>query len=300
MKSAGRADAASAVLVPMPSSQTAFRYRYLPTVSRSTMPDMYTSGQCSIIIREWSFRTTEVSMSSKTHTERALITLRQGIVSGALAGGQRLYEVAVAKELDISRTPVRAALSKLAEEGLLDRLKAGGFAVRRFDLSDVKDTIELRGVLEGTAARFAAERGASVEDKAQTRVCVRNLDEVLSCQDVDMSSYSKWNSAFHACLGRMSGSRVLMRELERVTALPFASPSAFLDDESQMAKMRQDLLVANEQHRGILEAIELRQGSRAEALTREHARNALRNVEFLSTDAAALREGSEPLAIVAQ
>ncbi|GGE43030.1 GntR family transcriptional regulator [Actibacterium pelagium] len=237
-------------------------------------------------------------MTTKTHTERALITLRQRIVSGAYAGGQRLFEVALAEDLNISRTPVRAALSKLAEEGLLDRMKSGGFAVRKFDLRDVTDTIELRGVLEGTAARLAAEMGADPEILAQADDAISQIDKVLSGKTVDMSKYSKYNSIFHDCLARACGSRVLARELTRVTTLPFASPSAFLDDESRATQLLRNLIVANEQHRAILNAIANRQSARAEALTREHARAALQNVEFLTKNEAALREGSAPLAIV--
>jgi GntR family transcriptional regulator of vanillate catabolism len=237
-------------------------------------------------------------MSSKTHSERALITLRQRIINGSLTGGERLYEVALATELQISRTPVRAALSQLAEEGLLDRVKGGGFSVRRFDLRDVRDTIELRGILEGTAARLAAERGAAGTGMEDAREAVRALDRALTEDEIDMSLYSKWNALFHERLGQLSGSRVIIRELARVTALPFASPSAFLDDETQSVRLRRTLLAANDQHHGILEAILDRQGTRAESLAREHARAALRNVESLTTDAGALRNGSAPLAIV--
>ena len=67
----------------------------------------------------------------------------------------------LAKEFSISRTPIREALSRLAEEGLLERARGGGFVVRSFAIADVLDMIELRGVLEGTAARLAAERGVS-------------------------------------------------------------------------------------------------------------------------------------------
>jgi GntR family transcriptional regulator, vanillate catabolism transcriptional regulator len=110
-----------------------------------------------------------------THAQRALVALRKRILGGELAGGTRLYEVALAEELGISRTPVRAALSVLAEESLLDRGAGGGFVVRSFAVRDVVDTIELRGVLEGTAARMAAERG--VPDSLMARgpaICWRN------------------------------------------------------------------------------------------------------------------------------
>lgn len=239
-------------------------------------------------------------MSARNNTEKALITLRQRIVSGAISGGQRLFEVALAQELEMSRTPIRAALSKLAEEGLLDRAKAGGFAVRRFDLRDVSDTIELRGVLEGTLARLAAERGAPADALRKARDAARRIDAALAAENMDISIYSQHNTTFHSQLAHMADSAVLAREVARVNALPFASPSAFLDDEGRTQQARSALIIANAQHHAILDAIEARQGARAESVTREHARAALRNVEFLTTDAAALREGSPSLAIVSR
>ena len=89
-----------------------------------------------------------------THSKRALFRLRQRIVEGEIPGGTRLYEVALAEKLQISRTPVREAMSRLAEEGLLDRANGGGFLVRSFSYADVVDAIELRGVLEGTVIAF--------------------------------------------------------------------------------------------------------------------------------------------------
>jgi len=236
--------------------------------------------------------------TAKTHGERALIALRKRILSGDLSGGTRLFEVALAEDLAISRTPVRAALSQLAEEGLLDRSKGGGFEVRRFDIAGVEDTIELRGVLEGTAARFAAERGVTPEQLTKAEQIIRNIDRILSQDTIDMAQYSYWNSQFHDLLIRMSGSSALARELARVTALPFASPSAFLDDESHSDRLLSTLNTAHEQHKGMIDAIENREGARAESLAREHARTARRNVRFLQSDAAALREDSKTLALL--
>src|SRR5690606_6881952 len=111
-----------------------------------------------------------------THGRRAVIELREKIINGELPGGMRLFEVTLAGTLQISRTPVREALSRLAEEGLLDRLPNGGFVVRRFGYADVVDSIELRGVLEGTAARLAAERGAPPDALGRMREIVLKLD----------------------------------------------------------------------------------------------------------------------------
>lgn len=239
-------------------------------------------------------------MSTKTHTEHALVSLRQQILSGTFSGGQRLYEVALAEQLKVSRTPVRAALSKLAEEGLLERLSSGGFRVRRFDLQDVVDTIELRGVLEGMAARLAAERGASREALREIRSTLAELDGVVAEEYIDMADYSRLNSSFHAQLAALSGSRVVLREIERVTALPFASPSAFVKDETRADGHRHNLITAQDQHNRIIDAIVARQGARAESLAREHAFAAHRNIEFLTKDPSALDEGPVSLALVSR
>lgn len=239
-----------------------------------------------------------MTKTANTHAERALITLRQRILSGNLPGETRLFEVALAEDLEVSRTPVRAALSKLAEEGLLDRAKGGGFIVRSFNLADVTDTIELRGVLEGTAARFAAERGITPEQLREAEEIIQKIDHEISQQDVDMASYSDLNAQFHDVLSRMAGSDALARQIRHVTALPFASPSAFLDDETHVEQLLRSLKSAHDQHRAIIEAIVNREGSRAEALAREHARTARRNVTFLISQETASLEGVPTLALL--
>ncbi|NTJ43785.1 GntR family transcriptional regulator [Agrobacterium larrymoorei] len=218
-----------------------------------------------------------------THGRRAVIELREKIVSGELPGGMRLFEVSLAEELDISRTPVREALSRLAEEGLLDRLPNGGFVVRRFGYSDVVDSIELRGVMEGTAARLAAERGVSPEALAAIVNTVDRLDACFGVEadDVDFDAYSELNELFHHQLAALSGSDIVRREVNRASSLPFASPSAFLPDKTEIAAFRRSLRSAQAQHRALVEAIAAREGSRAEWIAREHARTARHNLEYI-------------------
>ena len=233
-----------------------------------------------------------------THAQRALVTLRQRILGGICPGGTRLFEVALAEDLGISRTPVRDALQRLAAEGLLDRAPAGGFVVRSFAVRDVVDTIELRGVMEGTAARMAAERGAPADLLAQARDILQGIDALFVAQSFDMDEYSSLNTQFHRQLARLSQSEVLIREIARITSLPFASPSAFLDDQSRQAELVKTLAAAQQQHRAMIDAIEGREGFRAESLAREHARAARRNVEFLLLPAAAGLDASQRLAIL--
>jgi GntR family transcriptional regulator, vanillate catabolism transcriptional regulator len=217
---------------------------------------------------------------AKTHAARALITLRQQILGGKVSGGTRLLEVALAEELQISRTPVRQALSQLAEEGLLDRAPGGGFVVRGFAYGDVLDTIELRGVLEGTAARLAAERGAAPARLDQLRDLLARLDACF-IDTLDLEAYSALNSQFHRLVSLLAGSDVIAREIDRVTRLPFAAPSAFVADNGGLEALGRSLIPAQEQHRALVEAIAAREGARAEAIAREHARLARRNVEYL-------------------
>ena len=95
---------------------------------------------------------------AQSQTVKATLGLRELVLDGEFSPGERVPEIGLAKRLGVSRTPLRLALSTLAHEGLLEPLPGGGFVVRAFTLRDVTDAIELRGVLEGTAARLAAER----------------------------------------------------------------------------------------------------------------------------------------------
>lgn len=239
--------------------------------------------------------------SIRTHAGRAVIAMRQKIMSGELTGGMRLFEVTVAAQLDISRTPVREAMSRLAEEGLLDRAPNGGFVVRSFSFSDVVDAIELRGVLEGTAARLAAERNSASATVARLRDIVLRLDDCFgqAPDEVDFEGYIELNAAFHHELAAASGSEIVRREVERITRLPFASPSAFLPDTANIGAFRQSLHVAQQQHHAIVEAIEAREGSRAESITREHARMARRNLDYIMSQDRSVIDSVPALALMA-
>lgn len=241
-----------------------------------------------------------IEPNTRTHATRALIDLRQRILAGQIPGGTRLFEVPLAEELDISRTPLREALSRLSSEGLLDRVQGGGFVVRSFALADVIDTIELRGVLEGTAARLAAERGITAPQLDTLRAILARLDACFGdgLENVDFEGYSDLNTEFHAMLADLSGSPVVIREIARVTRLPFASPSAFLPDKTRLDAFRRTLAPAQEQHRALVEAIAAREGTRAEHIAREHSRAARRNVEYIFAREPGLKADVPGLALI--
>src|SRR3954469_15171246 len=106
-------------------------------------------------------------MSSRTdrtsQSMRALLRLRALLLGGEFEAGSRMPELPLVERLGVSRTPLRLALATLEHEGLLAVAPGGGYAVRSFTRKDIDHAIDLRGVLEGTAARFAAEEGAAPE-----------------------------------------------------------------------------------------------------------------------------------------
>jgi len=216
-----------------------------------------------------------------SQTVKAQLRLRELILGGELAPGQRIAELALVERLGVSRTPIRAALSKLSEEGLLEALPGGGYAVNDFSEDDIHDAIELRGTLEGLAARLAAERGAAPVLLAEARECLDGIDAVLAAPALDeaaFSAYAELNARWHDLLAEMAGSALVRRQLERVKTLPFASPNGFVRVGGDQPRSRDSLLVAQAQHRAVIDAITRREGARAEALMREHARIAQQNL----------------------
>ena len=216
-----------------------------------------------------------------SQTVRAQLALRDLILSGRLRPGERISELQAVETTGASRTPVRMALVRLEEEGLLEAIPSGGFMVKAFTERDILDSIELRGVLEGLAARFAAERGVSARDLEPLKESLAELDKLVT-QDVvsveAFSSYVTMNARFHALLTELSRSAPLMRQIDRASALPFASPSAFVMAQSVLPEAHQILIIAQDHHRIVVDAIENREGARAEAVMREHARLAARNL----------------------
>jgi GntR family transcriptional regulator of vanillate catabolism len=216
-----------------------------------------------------------------SQTVKAQLQLRELIVGGELRPGQRIAELALVERIGVSRTPVRAALVRLREEGLLESLPGGGFVVKDFSEDDIQDAIELRGTLEGLAARLAAERGVSALLMSAARDCLERIDAVLEQPQLDDAAFSHYvelNGQFHDLLAEMSGSDLVARQLERVKTLPFASPNSFVLTSSSSPRARESLVVAQAQHRAAVEAIARREGARAEALLREHARIAQMNL----------------------
>lgn len=223
-----------------------------------------------------------------SQTARALVGIRELLMRGEFGRGERISELPLVARLGMSRTPIRLAMERLAHIGLLDVGATGGFTVREFTLVEVLDAIELRGVLEGTAARLAAERLLDDSELEPARHHQREMER-LSRLTIDvLPIYMDLNEAFHSAILAVSKSAMLERNLAQVKSLPFASPSAMVFPTSVLAKSDETLAISVEHHRAILEAITTRQGTRAEGLAREHAYVARRVLELALSNTDAL------------
>ena len=112
---------------------------------------------------------------------------------------------------------------------------------------------------------------------------LREIDTLLArpaLSDEAFGAYVRLNERFHALLCEMADSPVIARQLERVVSLPFASASAFVVAQATSARSRDMFVVAQDQHRQVLDAIERREAGRAEALMREHSRIARHNMQL--------------------
>jgi GntR family transcriptional regulator of vanillate catabolism len=218
-----------------------------------------------------------------SHRDSVLPRMRELILSGQLGPGQRFAEIPIAERLGVSRTPVRHALAVLAKEGLLVAAGRRGYVVRSFTLKDIVDAIELRGALEGMAARLVAEAGLDSQAEAALEDCLAEGERIVlrpKHGDGDVW-WAEMNDRFHRLIVDAAGNRALANALSLNDQMPFAAAGALLggdtEDARLLARHREVLRQAQFQHVSIVEALRARQGARAEALMREHALRAKQN-----------------------
>lgn len=211
---------------------------------------------------------------SSPDSSSVVATLRQLIVNGRLPAGERLVEIPVAESLGVSRTPVRLAFRALEQEGLLEKAGKRGYVVRRFSEADVRSAIEVRGTLEGLAARHLAERGMSDAVRATLAGCIAEGAAVLAkgfLVDEDIGRWGRLNKRFHDALVDAQDSRVIADAIARNNHLPFASADSLALDRAALPSEYQKLRIAQLQHQLVFDALAQRESARVEMLMREHA-----------------------------
>lgn len=215
--------------------------------------------------------------------ETVLIQLRDLILRGEFEPGQRLAEQQLAERLGASRTPVRAALVTLEQEGLVEANDTGKFLVRQFTPREVADAIAVRGQLEGMAARLVAEHGVSRQLQGDLQACLKEGDLALAANPLNFESYAAYavvNDRFHALVLEACGNRALQRAVALNDKLPFAPASAMLPMQGSVALDRDWMLYAHRQHHMLFAALQAGEGARAQALAIEHTEVAQMNLRM--------------------
>jgi DNA-binding GntR family transcriptional regulator len=143
-----------------------------------------------------------------TLTESTADALRERILAGAFAPAQRLVEAEIARQLGISRGPVREALARLREEGLVRDVARRGWFVQELTAEDLREIYVLRAALESRAARLILEREDTEALDALTAI-VGELRAAASRGDRE--AFAQLDFDFHEQLTRLSGNRRLHR-----------------------------------------------------------------------------------------
>jgi len=227
---------------------------------------------------------TNASRDSASQVSRATLGLREMLLRGALRPGQRIAEIPLSAKLGVSRTPLRLAFEKLEHEGLVKALPHSGFTASEFTLADIWDAIETRCILEGACARLAAERLENPASLEPLRKINCAMEEISIVEIEGFTEYLTLNESFHRAIFDLAKNQALRRAVDQIYRSPFVAPSGHVVLR-QTAHWREKIRpFAEEHHRAIVDAIERREGTRAESLAREHGRITRRHLEEALAD----------------
>lgn len=185
--------------------------------------------------------------------------IKRRILVGDFAADDRLREVNVAQLLNMGRTPVREALKRLEDEGLLTHEPRRGLVVTRIDQRGVTELYAMREVLEGAAAEFAARHATDAE--------IENMAAILEDERRPGADAVALNLAFHNAIYAAAHNRHLIRSLNALTDTTY-----LLGRSTLAAQERADK--ANEEHSAVIAAIRARDPQAAGEAARHHIRQA--------------------------
>jgi GntR family transcriptional regulator of vanillate catabolism len=208
-----------------------------------------------------------MSMAAVTLTQSVTDRLRAALLEGRFDPEEKLNEESLSAMLQVSRTPVRSALHGLAAEGLLDYVPNRGYSVRSVDLAQLTAIFDVRGVLEGLAARRAAERGMPSALQATVQAALGEGDRVMAKGRLlvaDRPIFSDVNARIHAAILEAADNRMVHDMLRMCHNIPATSERNVMWDDPPWLRRSHD------DHHRIFDAVLRRDGARAEGLMREH------------------------------
>lgn len=207
--------------------------------------------------------------------------IKQAILARKLLPGSRLSEPALAKQLKISRTPVRAAIKRLMAEGLAEPSPTQGAVVALPSSKDVQEVVFMREILEPVAAALASERSTE-EDVCDLEKLISREKEAFYKRD--LKSYIEVNDEFHGAIARLSGNSLLEQSIKNLI-LRYDIFLALFDPIYELDEKELDSPL---EHHFIVMALKVHDPKAAEAAMRYHLRSSrkyatLRNVEDINT-----------------
>lgn len=205
---------------------------------------------------------TKASRASRVYEQ-----LRWDIVHGVLRPNEPLFEAELAERLDVSRTPVRESLQRLAADGLIV-LRRRRWHVYEHTADEVREIYEVRACQEGYAARLACER--ATDEQLAEIATARDLATAITEPAQRVAN----NDTFHTLINRAAGNTRLADLIERSQLYHFNQRLATLYTTD-------DLAASSQQHLDLIEAVTARNGDRAERIVRAHVQSALAMVERL-------------------
>jgi len=179
--------------------------------------------------------------------DKAYEILKHRVVGGTYAPGEQLREEHLARELEISRTPVRAALKRLVDDGLATADPNRGVRVAEWTEFDIQETFDLRGLLEGHAAELAARRGGVALADRLDELNEQMERAIAKAGSALPERLQVINSHFHRAILEASGSPRLRAMLAGLIDMPIVIRSHFistLQDKVQSLQHHRDLTAA--------------------------------------------------------
>ncbi len=209
-----------------------------------------------------------IAGTAKSLEERVFDVLEEEILSGKLKSGDSLTELSLSERLGVSRTPVRGALQRLADEGLVDMMPNRGAVVVGVSEDDLVNIYKIRMRLEGLAARSAAERMTDADKKRLADAV--ELSEFYIRKD-DAEHLKELDTEFHGIIYGSCSNKMLTKMLAGMHKSIKTYRKLSLSVSGRHAK-------SLEEHRDILRAIERGDADEADRLTSNHIAAALDNI----------------------
>ncbi len=201
-------------------------------------------------------------------SQKVYRVLKTEIVKGFLEPGTKLFEDKIATQMGVSRTPVREAIQKLAAEGLIKIAPNQTLIVTEVSPEDVKEVLQIRGVLEGLAARIAAKKINKQEiDELESVVTQMSLHITRE----NLSSYCKVVDEFHDLILNICGNKWITQIRDNLGSFIYRFR---LKSLSVPGRLKCSL----EEHRKIMESLKKHNSEDADRLSQIHMENAVTNI----------------------